>query len=361
MANLVCLGFERLIAAYVGHVNIWDVTAFANVALNTANPRSGGSVQAIVSTAFERTGTKSLGGNFTHLFAGLGYLVRSAAISATPTNCTFTLYDGATPQVGWKVRSDGSISVHAGSSTAASLLGQTATGIIVPNAAGTGADYKMIEIEVVAGTGTSGSLKLRVADTEVLNVTGINTAPSGAAQYNRFRLLACASGSMTELLDDLYVNDDSGSAPENTYFGEAFVVESMIPNGNGNSSQWVGSDGNSTDNYLLVDDSGNDDTDYVRSGLLNDLDTYAMSNLSNATGTIIRATHLFVARKDDVATRTLASTLRTNSTDYPSGTNKAMAGTYGVFVDERTINPDTSLRFTIADLNGIEYGTKVTT
>jgi hypothetical protein len=216
----------------------------------------------------------------------------------------------------------------------------------------------MVELEVVFGTGTSGSIKLRVADVEVLNVTGINTAPSGVAQANRVRVHLSTS---SDYIDDFYVNDDSGSAPENTYFGEAFVVESMIPNGNGNSSQWVGSDGNSTDNYLLVDDSGNDDTDYVRSGLLNDLDTYALSNLSNATGTIRRATHLFVARKDDVATRTLASTLRTNSTDYPSGTNKAMAGTYGVFVDERTINPDTSLRFTIADLNGIEYGTKVTT
>lgn len=361
MANLVFMGFERLVSGYIGHANIWDVTAFASVALNSTTPRSGGSQQAITSSTFERTGTKSLGGNFTHLFSGLGYLVRSAAISATPTNCTFTLYDGTTAQVGWKVRSDGSISVHAGSSTAATLLGQTATGIIVPNAAGTGTDYKMIELEVVAGTGTSGSLKLRVADVEVLNVTGINTAPSGVAQYNRFRLLTCASGSMTELLDDLYINDDIGSAPENTYFGEAFVVESMVPTGNGNSSQWVGSDGNSTDNYLLVDDTGNDDTDYVKSGTLNDLDTYSMGNLSNATGTVIGINHYFVARKDDVATRTLASAIRTNSTDYVSATNKTMSGTYATFADNRLLNPDTTLRFTISDVNALEVGQKVTT
>jgi hypothetical protein len=362
MANLLVMGFERLSSTYLNHANIWDITAPVFAYTGVLVPRAGGSTQGITPSAFERRGVKSLGANYSRLFCGLGYMIRSAAISATPVNCTFTLFDGTTAQIGWKVRSDGSISVHAGDSTAATLLGQTAAGVIVAaGTSGTSSDYRMIELEAVAGTGTSGSFKLRVADVEVLNVSGVNTAPSGTAQYNRFRLINCASGSMGEYQDDLYINDDSGSAPENTFFGEAFVVESLFPNGNGNSSQWVGSDGNSTDNYLLVDDNGNDDTDYVKSGTLNDVDTYAMSDLANTTGTVIRANHMFVARKDDVATRTLASTLRTNSTDYVSGTNKTMAGTYAAFLDSRTINPDTSLRFTIAELNAIECGQKVTT
>lgn len=362
MANLLIMGFERFAGAYIAAQFDISQTSMSTAPTTTA-PRSGGSQQCLRSFAGSETnGIKSLGANYSHLFAGLGYMIRSAAISGTPTNCTFTFYDGATAQIGWKVRSDGSISVHSGSGTGSTNLGQTSAGVITAaGTSGTGSDYKMIELEVVFGTGTSGSFKLRVADVELLNVTGVNTAPSGVAQANRIAIRLCASGSMAESLDDLYVNDDSGSSPENTFFGEAFVVESIIPTGNGNSSQFVGSDGNSTDNYLLVDDTGNDDTDYVKSGTLNDLDTYAMGNLSNATGTIIKASHMFVARKDDVATRTLASALRTNSTTYVSGTNKTMAGTYGLHVDSRTTNPDTSLRFTISEINAIEYGTKVTT
>lgn len=357
MANLITMGFERLIGSYLR--TLFDITQpAANWNLNsTTAPRSGGSVHSVAGSSAATGGIRSLGGNFSHLFAGIGYMKRAAALVSDAT-CRVTFYDGATPQVGWCVNSDGSISVRAGTLASDTQLGVTAAGVLVAaGTSGTGADYKMVELEVVFHA-SAGEIRLKVADVEVLHVTGLNTAPSGVAQANRVRVHLSTS---SDYIDDFYVNDDSGSSPENTFMGEGFVVESMIGNGNGNSSQWVGSDGNSTDNYLLVDDSGNDDTDYVKSGTLNDLDTYAMSNLSNATGTVIRVSHMFIARKDDVAARTLASTLRTNGTDYVSGTNKTMAGTYALFLDERTINPDTSLRFTISEINAIEYGTKVTT
>lgn len=360
MANLVFMGFEVLVNAYFNHVNVWDIAQFtAFVAPSTSVPRNGGSGYALVNSASETSATKSLGGNYAHLFAGVGWMYRAASLPATPTNLDFVFFDGATAQVGWVVSSLGEIIVYRGATTAATELGRTATGVIVAGgAAGTGADYKMIEVEVVFHA-SAGTVTVKVADTTVLTLTGQNTAPSGTAQANRFRLLM--RGNLAARLDDLYINDDSGSAPENTFFGESFVVESIIPNGNGNSSQWVGSDGNSTDNYLLVDDTGNNDTDYVKSGTLNDLDTYAMSNLSNATGTIIGANHYFVARKDDVATRTIASAIRTNSTNYVSANNKTMVGTYAAFVENRLLNPDTSLRFTVSEINALEVGQKVTT
>lgn len=359
MANLLIMGFERLSLSYWRSATIWDITQPpGNWNFNSATaPRSGGSSHSVAGTSAAGGGIRSLSGNFSRLFTGIGYMKRAAALVSDAT-CRVTFYDGTTPQVGWCVNSDGSISVRAGTLATDTLLGTTAAGVLVAaGTSGTGADYKMVELEVIFHA-SAGAVRLKVADVEVLHVTGLNTAPSGAAQANRVRVHLSTT---SDYIDDFYVNDDSGTAPENTFLGEAFVVESIIPTGNGNSSQWVGSDGNSTDNYLLVDDNGNDDTDYVRSGTLNDLDTYAMSNLSNATGTIIRTVHLFVARKDDVATRTLASALRTNGTDYISATNKAMTGTYATFLDELTVNPDTSLRFTISEINALEVGQKVTT
>lgn len=361
MANILFMGFERLVSAYAGHANIWDITTPSSWPVNTTVPRNGGSTTCLGTDGFVRSGVKSLGANYGHLFTGHAWMYQAAALPATPSTLDFYLLDGATVQIGWVVSSLGEIIVYRGNATIASAteLGRTATGVIVAaGTGGSGADYKMIEMEVVFATGATGSVVIRVADVAVLTLSTVQTAASANAHANRFGLVTRANNSR---IDDLYINDDSGSAPENTFFGEAFVVEGIIPTGNGNSSQWVGSDGNSTDNYLLVDDTGNNDTDYVKSGTLNDLDTYAMGILSNATGTVIGVNHYFVARKDDVATRTLASTIRTNSVDYASATNKTMTGSYATYVDGRLVNPDTSLRFTITEVNALEAGQKVTT
>jgi len=356
MANILFMGFEHLIATYHAHANVWDITQ-PGFLVSTSLVRPGGSLQKISNTSGAETfGVKSLGANYSHLFAGFGYINTRSPLPSM-TNCLFTFYDGATPQVGIRVLSDGSIGVYAGDTTAATLLGQTAAGVITTGAVA--ADYKMIEIEVTFHA-TTGSVVLKVADTQVLSLTNKNTAPSGTAQANRFKLRCSTNNNGPESIDDLYINDDTGSAPENTFFGEAFVVEGIIATGNGNSSQWVGSDGNSTDNYLLVDDTGNNDTDYIKSGTLNDLDLHSLGNLTNATGTVIGLNHYIVARKDDVATRTIASTIRTASTNYV-GANKTMTGSYATFIENRLINPNTSLRFTISDVNGLEAGEKVTT
>jgi hypothetical protein len=362
MANIIFMGFEKLTAALLNDAGIWDITApTSGWGVNSAKARSGGSGQALTGGSAV-TGVKSLGSNYSHLFFGVAHAIFSAALPSTPTVLDWALMDGATCQVGYVITNLGEIVIYSSNVTIASAteLGRTATGVIV--AAGTGgtsADYKMVEMEIVFH-GSAGTVTVKVADITVLTLTGLNTAPSGVAQANRLHMRSRSSASVWQV-DDLYINDDTGSAPDNTFYGEAFVVEGLSPAGNGNSSQWVGSDGNSTDNFQLVDDTGNADTDYVASGTLNDVDTYAMGNLTNTTGTIIGTNHLMVARKDDVATRTIASTLRTNSTDYPSGTNKTMTGTYSVYTDRRTINPDTSLRFTITEINGIEAGQKVTT
>lgn len=357
MANLFYHGFERLIATYLRQA--WDVTAMGGGAFNATTPRAGGSQQAFQGS-LSTAPVRSLGGNYGHLFVGRAYLVRAASLPSTPSVVHYALLDGSTCQVGWYITSSGEIVVVRGNTTIASAteLGRTATGVIVAaGTGGTGADYVMIEMEVVFATDATGSVVIKVADVTVLTLSTVQTAASANAYANRLYFNQFNSN---EYSDDIYVNDDSGSAPENTFLGENFVVESPVPNGNGNSSQWVGSDGNSTDNHLLVDDSGNGDTDYVKSGTLDDIDLYAFGDLSNATGTIIGVNHYLVARKDDVATRKIASIIRTNATDYV-GSEKTMAGTYGLFNENRLMNPDTAARFTIAEVNALEAGQKVTT
>lgn len=69
-----------------------------------------------------------------------------------------------------------------------------------------------------------------------------------------------------------------------------------MPGGNGNSSQWVGSDGNSTDNYALVNDTS--DATYVESNVDNNKDTYAYGNMASSSGTILGVNHWTRASAD---------------------------------------------------------------
>ena len=60
---------------------------------------------------------------------------------------------------------------------------------------------------------------------------------------------------------DVYVLNSLGSM-NNNFLGDV-AVRTLIPDGNGTSSQLTGSDGNTTDNYLLVDEHNYSSADYV--------------------------------------------------------------------------------------------------
>jgi hypothetical protein len=83
-----------------------------------------------------------------------------------------------------------------------------------------------------------------------------------------------ADATLDYIVDDLAINDSAGSF-ENTWPGEGEVIV-LRPNGNGATSNFTGSDGNSTDNYLLVDEVPPDSADYVGSGTLNHVDDYEL-------------------------------------------------------------------------------------
>jgi hypothetical protein len=76
------------------------------------------------------------------------------------------------------------------------------------------------------------------------------------------------------VVDDIGINDNTGSR-QNSWPGEEKLIYQLV-NGNGDSSQWTGSDGNSTDNYLLLDEVPPDTADYVQSNTSGQADYYNM-------------------------------------------------------------------------------------
>lgn len=166
-------------------------------------------------------------------------------------------------------------------------------------------------------------------------------------------------GGSFQHIDDIYCANGAGSAPFN---GRLYDLRCwpVPPNGNGNYSQLVGSDGNSTDNYLHVDEAGASPSsaDYNGSATDGQKDTYAFPNLVPTSGVIADVRHGFWGVKSDSGPKSLRSVARVNSTDY-TGADKALALSQTSYSQRYQINPDTGNPWTVAEINAAEFGVEV--
>lgn len=139
-------------------------------------------------------------------------------------------------------------------------------------------EAKFLELKVVIHD-TAGSVLVKVNGTTLINVTGVDTRNGTSALVGTAELWA-AQG--VTWWDDIYILNSLGGV-NNDLLGDR-SVKTLMPNGNGASSGWVGSDGNSTDNYALVDEKPagvyNVGGDYVEASASGTKDTYAFEDLS---------------------------------------------------------------------------------
>jgi hypothetical protein len=133
--------------------------------------------------------------------------------------------------------------------------------------------------------------------------------------------------------------------------------------GNGNQSDFNGSDGNQTDNYLLIDDgfTPDDSTTYVESATVNDVDTYSMDDLPTPALSIIAVCPVIRAVKTDAGTRALTAVIRSGGADYDGAVEQFLSTSYAGYREAFLVDPDTAAAWDEAGVNAMEVGMKVTT
>ncbi len=277
----------------------------------------------------------------------VGFAIKASAFSPTTPGIFFRLYDTVTLHIDCRISSAGLISVTRNGTS----LG---TGTI-PITIGAWAYFELkVKID-----DTTGTVQTWINGTADLNLTGQDTRNGAAAQVNLFEMVisGVASGA-THDFDDFVLLDTNGGSPNNDHIGDV-RVEFLLPNGNGNSSQFVGSDANSTDNYLLVDDPEipDNDTTYVESSTVGNKDTYAYENLTPGTGTVYFVQPIPYARKSDAGTRSIVSVARLSATEVDSAAS-TLSATYLYYPDIRETKPGGGV-WTISDVNSAEFGVKV--
>ena len=159
----------------------------------------------------------------------------------------------------------------------------SANGILINNT------WTYLEFHVVIAN-SGGSVECRAGESVVASFTG-DTYSSGTVDCGL--VAANAINSANTDIDDLVMHTDA-------YYGDK-VIHTVLPSGNGDSSQWVGSDGNSTDNYQWVDESPPNVTDYVASTTSGNKDLYAMGDMpTDWTVTAVQA--MVYCQKSDAGT-----------------------------------------------------------
>lgn len=186
---------------------------------------------------------------------------------------------------------------------------QYTAGAIYPNN-----DWCYVELHIAVAS-SGGTIDLRVNGTTVHSYTG-NTR-NGADDVRVWQL---GSGrNSAAMYDDLVVMvPGTGLAG---FLGDVRVL-TILPDGNGNSSDGVGSDANSTDNYALVNEAVPSASEYVDLGV-GDKDTYAYASLATpGTSTIHAVQTVTQVSKTDAGSVSVAGVARlsgTESTSTPVG------------------------------------------
>lgn len=276
----------------------------------------------------------------------VGFALKMQSLGTGTNHHLLSFVDGTTVQVDIYLDNTGHLIVTRGSTVLA-----TSTSVLTVEV------WNYIEVKVTLDN-TTGAAEVRVngSSSGWINISDVDTCAT-ANEYASVIRYGSTTSSGTGRIDDLYICDTDGSV-NNDFLGDV-RVDAYLPNGNGASSQFTGSDSDSTDNYMLVDDAAPDgDTTYVQSSTVNQIDTYSFTEMSHTPATIFGLQIVMDAKKDDSGTRSIAGVVRQSSTNY-AGSNQVLSTSYVGYTDIRETDPATAAAWTKDGINSAEFGIKV--
>lgn len=284
----------------------------------------------------------------------LGCAVRFDTTVNTYKAAIFVLFDTVSNvQMGLLVNNDGTFSVFRGSDS--NILGTSTFAI-------TGNQYHYVEFKwKIANSIGSSDVIVKVDGTTILTLSSAtDTQATSNAYATHYQISGinglASSGSGNFYIDDHYFIDLTGSV-NNTFLG-IVRVQTLYPNGNGNSSGFTGSDGNSVNNYQQVDETSISTSDYNDGTAVNQKDTYTFTDTNAATSTILGVTINHVSLRTDTDARSVVPVIRHSSTDY-DGSSQSLTASAAHFQSVHETNPGTSSGWTKSDVDAAEFGLKV--
>lgn len=279
--------------------------------------------------------------NSTTVFMGVAY--KFDGVGAANEDI-MSMKDGSTVAIELILDSSNNLSVETG----ATIHGVT-TGVPI-----TSGVWQFIEMSVVVHD-TTGIVIVKVDGTEVLNLTGLDTKPSGVTDIN---VVGIGGIALDLRADDVYVCDDAGSAPYNTFLGD-IQIDPLFPDADGTKTEFDTTfPASPTDHYSKVDETGaDDDTTYNETPTANDIDLFdfpAVSTISGGSDFLAVKLSAF-AKKTDGTLQTMQLISMPVATEY-AGSVETLSTSYNYYSKTWELNPETGVAWTDALFNASEFG-----
>jgi hypothetical protein len=272
----------------------------------------------------------------------IGFAFRITTLSSQVTILGLNSDSGGTQHIRLQLSTDGSL-----------IANRFVTQLGNPSPAGTiiAGRWHYVEVQTKMHD-TTGFITVRVNGTTVINV--LNTDTKNAGTKTVFDTIAILSAIGSQAADDCYIMSGAGD----TFLGD-IIVDTLYPNGNGAANQWLGSDGDSINNYLLVNEAGAPNTNtYVGSSTVGQQDLYTIGDVARVGAPIKGVCHAaHVAKSDAVAVRQIKLVGR-RAVDTKSSTF-VLTTTYQTFSFGSVTDPETGAAWTEANVNALQSGVEV--
>lgn len=259
----------------------------------------------------------------------------------------FELVNNLTAQAALTIELDGSIALRRGGYTG-TIIDQSDPDVILAD------QWQWLEAKIFIDD-SAGTYRVDVSGSTVLSGSSVDTKGGSVVGADRIRLRGFSKTSATYLrIDDLYIGSDAVWADSR--------VDICWPTSAGLYAQWTPN--GEASNHLCVDEPNDmdDDTTYVETDVLDEIDTHHFGDLIPLIGATIRAVGNTIAvRKVLSDIQHLTPMSRRASTDYP-GTEVAIPlTTYSVLQSILETDPSTAAAWTESGFNAAQWGYKLTT
>lgn len=273
----------------------------------------------------------------------IGFAIKVPAYVAASNLVLLKSDAAATTHVVLQISTTGQLTVLRNSVV---LLGPTAAGIIVANR------WHYVELATRLHD-TLGSAVLRVDGTTVLTGSSLDTKNAGTKAV--FDSVTFTS-TTPFIVDDLYLC--TATTTPDAFLGDV-VVEQLLPNANGTTNQWVGSDMDSTDNYLNVDEPATSTADWNGDSVVGHQDLYNLPSVTR-TGVPIKAIcHSAYLSKSDAVNARSAKLVNRRTVDNKGVTHVLSATGYSMYGYGLLTDPETSAAWTETNVNAVQSGVEV--
>lgn len=272
---------------------------------------------------------------------GFGFM----KLNTMQTNDVILFLDssGVTEQLSLQITAAGEFAIY----SQATLHGTTSGLGLITNT------WYYVELSIVFGDGTAGSVTLHVNGNQELTVSSIDTRPVAGENCSFFRLQGDSSAG--HQFDDLYFLDNSGT-DQTTRIGPCFI-ETVFPDANGTTNNFTPSAGS---NWQNVDDgnSPDDDTTYNSSSTLNHKDLYGHAALTGNIGTVYAVKPCAHVRTEGGGARGLQNVARSNVTEV-NGTEVFIDQGYRYLDHIYENDPNGGGAWTESSVNAAEFGIEI--